>query len=65
MMYIVKDSGTLPDDTTMTNGTSAFTQDTWNIADLSAPINVDLKTFSTVEEGVTFSSYLETTPNFF
>lgn len=65
MMYIVKDSGLLPDDTTMTNGTSAFINDTWNIADMSAPVNVDLKTYSTSEEGVTFSSYIESTPNFY
>ena len=65
MMYIVKDSGLLPDDTTMTNGTSAFTDDTWNIADMSAPVNVDLKTYSTSEEGVTFSSYIESIPNFY
>ena len=66
IMYIVKDETILPDGTQYQNATPAnFTNDYWHFADMSAPINVDCKTYVTGETDIPFSAYLETTPNFY
>jgi hypothetical protein len=66
IMYIVKDDTILPDDSQYQNATPAnFTYDYWHFADMSAPINVDVKTYTSGEVDTPFSAYLETTPNFY
>ena len=65
IIYIVKDDAVLPDDTMLTVEGADFTEQTWNFADLTLPVSVDLKTFATGDTDITFSSYLETPPNFY
>ncbi len=66
IVYVVKDDTILPDDTQYQNATPAnFSNDYWHFADLSAPINIDVKTYTSGETDESFSSYLETTADFF
>lgn len=66
VIYVVYDGGVLPDDSRIhLAGGADSTQAMWNLADMSAPINVDLKTYTTGETDTPFTSYLETPPNYF